>query len=92
MICTSRPLPNVKVTVQLEYFTPGVHSIGVVDVCSKAIHCICSFLHMSCLQIAELQEKTKALKEDNKLMNHSLSDKNAQIKLHSNQINVSDTH
>ncbi|XP_065897769.1 coiled-coil alpha-helical rod protein 1-like isoform X2 [Dysidea avara] len=38
-------------------------------------------------QIAELQDKVKALKEDNKLMGHSLSDKNAQIKLHSNQIN-----
>ena len=39
-------------------------------------------------QVATLQERIKALEDDNKLLMHSLSDKNAQIKLHTNQMNV----
>ena len=39
-------------------------------------------------QVAVLQDRIKALEDDSKMLNHSLSDKNAQIKLHSNQMNV----
>lgn len=40
-------------------------------------------------QIVTLEDKIKTLEDDNKMLRHSLSDKNAQIKLHANQINVS---
>ena len=39
-------------------------------------------------QVTTLQDRIKALEDDNKLLTHSLSDKNAQIKLHTNQLNV----
>ena len=39
-------------------------------------------------QVATLQERIKTLEDDNNLLTHSLSDKNAQIKLHRNQMSV----
>lgn len=39
-------------------------------------------------QVAALQDRIKTLEDDNKMLSHSISDKNAQIKLHTNQINV----
>lgn len=35
-----------------------------------------------------LEDRIKALEDNNKILTHSLSDKNAQIKLYDNQMNV----
>lgn len=46
-------------------------------------------IEMYTFQVATLEDRIKVLEDDNKMLSHSLSDKNAQIKLHANHINVS---